>query len=159
VQAFVVCREIYEARKSRDLVLVAPFSGVTLLRYPAPLQFSVYAHLTAARGRYAMSLHLEDPEGRLVWGWDLPNPVEEANPLLSHRIALYDLVVEFPRPGRYNLLILANGDELAQHCPLARLASSGPAEPGTAPELPHEGKRREGGHETAPLDAGLTASS
>jgi hypothetical protein len=121
VQAFVVCREIYEAPKSKDLALVAPFSGVTLPRYPARLQFSVYAHLTEARGRYAMGLHLEDSDGQAVWAWDLPNPVEEQDPLLSHRIALHDIVVEFPRPGRYNLSIVANGDELAHHVLVARL--------------------------------------
>jgi hypothetical protein len=74
VQAFVVCREIYEAPKSKDLALVAPFSGLTLPRYPGPLQFSVYAHLTEARGRYSMGLHLEDSDGQVVWAWDLPTP-------------------------------------------------------------------------------------
>jgi hypothetical protein len=122
-QAFVVCREIYEAPTSKELALVAPFTGITLPRYPARMRFAVYAHLTAARGRYAMTLRLEDSEGQVVWAWDLPSPVEEADPLLSRRIALYDIVVEFPRPGRYNLIMLANGDALAQHILVARLAS------------------------------------
>jgi hypothetical protein len=49
--------------------------------------------------------------------------VEEFDPLLSHRIALHDIVVEFPHPGRYNLIILANGNELAHHVLLARSAA------------------------------------
>jgi hypothetical protein len=47
--------------------------------------------------------------------------VEQAHPLLSERLALSDIVINFPRPGRYNLVILANGDELAQHVLVARL--------------------------------------
>ena len=42
---------------------------------------------------------------------------------LPHRIALSDIVVEFPRPGRYNFTLLADGDALAKHILVAHLVS------------------------------------
>ena len=122
VQAFVVCREIHEAPETKELTLVAPFSAFTPPQYPAPLRFSIYAHLTEARGRYAMSLQLEDSEGQIVWNGKIP-AVEEQNPLRSNRIAKNGIVVQIPGPDRYSLTILANGDELAHHVLIARSPS------------------------------------
>jgi hypothetical protein len=31
------------------------------------------------------------------------------------RINLHDVVVEYPRPGRYDLVLVANGEDLAHH--------------------------------------------
>lgn len=123
VQAFVVCRKISKHPETKETMLVAPFSAFTPPEYPASMTFSVYAHLTSARGRYAISLQLEDVDGEVVWAWDTPKPVEESDPLKHHRITLTNIVVAFPRAGRYSLNILANGDELSRHVLMARLAS------------------------------------
>jgi len=36
--------------------------------------------------RSIMRLQMEDSEGQVVWAWDVSGPVEELDPLLSHRI-------------------------------------------------------------------------
>ena len=44
-----------------------------------------------------------------------PRPIRLANPLAQRRVTLYDAVLGFPRPGRYFLVLLAKGEELARH--------------------------------------------
>jgi hypothetical protein len=115
VQAFVVCREMFESPRSGELVLVTPFSRITMPVFPAAASLSVYAHLTDARGRNDVSLKLEDAEGNEVWQWEGHARVEEADPLMPHRIALYDVLVGFSGPGRYDLVMTANSTDLAHH--------------------------------------------
>ncbi len=121
VQSFVVCREIYQALGSQDHILVGPFNRATFLRYPAAFRFAFYAYLADLQGRYEVGLRLEDEDDRVVWQWNAPQPVEHTDPLSPHRIVLYDIVAALPRPGRYHMVIAANGDELAHHVLFARL--------------------------------------
>jgi hypothetical protein len=120
VQAFVVCREVFESRHSGDLFLVSPFSRVTVPNFPAEPSMSAYAHLTDARGRYEVTLQLVDGEGEVVWSWERCCVVEEQDPLMPHRILLRDMQVGIPRAGRYDLVMLANGEALAHHALWAR---------------------------------------
>jgi hypothetical protein len=115
VQAFVVCREMYESPQSHEFVLVAPVSRVVLPTFPARTLLSVYAHLTDARGRYAIGLRLVDGEGDTVWEWLEGPVVQQADPILPHRVVLYDVAIDFPRPGRYDLVMLANAGPLSAH--------------------------------------------
>lgn len=109
VQAFVVCRELYHSPRTGDLILFAPFSSLTGPRYPAKVPLSVYAHLMDARGRYAIALRLLDAADEVVWEWELPQPIEESDPLAPHRIILPEVPVLFPKAGRYDLVIAVNG--------------------------------------------------
>jgi len=114
-QAFVVCREIFEDCRSHDVILVAPFSGLTLPAYPGPLRLSVYAHLTGGHGVYQMALELRDGDDQVAWRWQAPVPLRYDEPLRSHRLVLYDAILHIPGPGRYDLVLLANGEDLAHH--------------------------------------------
>src|SRR6266571_2576337 len=90
VQAFLVCREM-EIRDDDDVILVGPCSRITVAQFPAEAPVAVFAHLTDARGRYQVTLRLEDGDGETVWDWQRYCVVEEANPLMPHRIALADV--------------------------------------------------------------------
>jgi hypothetical protein len=127
VQSFVVCREIYQRLGSPDHVLVAPFNQITMRQPPVVVQFSVFAYLTDLQGRYELSLEMIDADDRVLWRCNLPNPVEQRDPLLPHRLLLYDLKAPFQRPGRYHLVILANGDAVAHHALWARQSGEGQA--------------------------------
>ena len=120
VQAFVVCRAMFENPNDHEFVLVAPCSSVDVQSFPAQGRRSVYAQLADAEGRYEMEMRLVDQDGEEVWNWRCPGPVCAADRLLPHRIALYDLILGFPRPGRYDLLLVGNGEILAQHALWAR---------------------------------------
>jgi hypothetical protein len=114
VASLVLCREIFEDRRRGDFALIGPFSGIGLSFFPAGFRFSLYAHLADGHGSYQLGLHLRDEEGTTVWQWQWPEPTQ-FDPLQPHRLALHDVVVEFPAPGRYDLVLRANGEDLAHH--------------------------------------------
>jgi hypothetical protein len=114
VQAFVVCREMYES-PSHEFALVAPLSHMVLSEFPATAVLCVYAHLTDARGRYAISLRLVDDEGDVIWTAPRGPTVEQTDPLRPHRVVLHNVPIDFPRPGRYDLVLLGNGGPRAMH--------------------------------------------
>jgi hypothetical protein len=114
-QAFVVCREIIEDCRSHDFVLIAPFGAVAAPTFPAAFRMSVYAYLTCGHGVYALALQLRDSEDQVQWAWGTPQPIRLENPLMREQFTLYDAVLPFPEPGRYDLVLLANGAELARH--------------------------------------------
>jgi hypothetical protein len=120
-QAFVVCREIFEDCRSHEFVLIAPFSGLSMSAFPANFRMSIYAHLTCGHGSYALALQLRDAGDRATWLWDCPKPILLDNPLSQHRFTLHDARITFPEPGRYDLVLLTNGEEVARHALHARL--------------------------------------
>jgi hypothetical protein len=124
-QAFVVCREIVEDCRTHDFVLIAPFSALQPPGFPVACRLSIYAHLTGGHGSYAITLQLRDCDDTQVWVWDCPKPIRLDDPLAQHRFTLYDAVLEFPEPGRYDLVMLANGAEVARHA--LHLLNPGPS--------------------------------
>jgi hypothetical protein len=119
-QAFVVCREIFEDCRTHEFMLIGPFSALTAAGFPLAARLSVYAHLTCGHGSYEVALQLRDAEEEAIWEWTCPAPIELANPLDQHRLTLRDAILGFPKPGRYDLLLLADGQELARHALHAR---------------------------------------
>ena len=114
-QAFVVCREIIEDCRSHDFVLIAPFFAIQAPVFPGSVRMSIYAHLTCGHGAYAIVLQLQNADDQVLWSWDCPEPICLDNPLAQHRFTLHDAIMEFPEPGRYALVMVANGAELARH--------------------------------------------
>jgi hypothetical protein len=115
VQALVVCREIFENQRTGEYLLVGPTTGLQLPVFPAQCQFSVYAHLTGGHGTYDLELVMRDAEDNVVWSWPLPEPFQLLDPLSPHQIALQDIVLEFAAPGRFDLVLRANDEDLAHH--------------------------------------------
>jgi hypothetical protein len=114
-QSFVVCEAIYEDRRTHKCILVAPFGGLSLSRFPTGFALSLYADLCGGHGSYALALELRDEELEVVWDWRWPEPIHHTNPLEPHHVILHGAVLEFPGPGRYDLVLLANGEEIAHH--------------------------------------------
>jgi hypothetical protein len=123
-QSFVVCREIIEDCRSHEFVLIAPFGALAFPAFPVAFRMSIYAYLTCGHGTYALALQLRDSDDEVRWSWDCPEPIQLENPLERHEFTLYDAVVPFPQPGRYDLMFLANGEELARH--VLHVQPSGP---------------------------------
>jgi hypothetical protein len=114
---------MWELSGRREAVLIGPFSRVTPSAFPADIPASIYAHLNDARGRYTIGLQLVDSDGEVVWQWDHSVVVEHEDPLLPHRVRLQGIPLRFPAPGRFDLLLLANGQAVAQHALWARQAA------------------------------------
>jgi hypothetical protein len=114
-QAFVVCREIFEDNHLGEYILFGPRSAFRLEKLPDSIKFGVYAHLTGLRGEYELELRLEDSEGDTVWSVRADPPITHDDPLMPHRFAFRDLWIPIETPGRYDLLLLAEGLEIARH--------------------------------------------
>jgi hypothetical protein len=114
-QAFVVCREIFEDTHSGDYILFAPRSAFRLPQFPGSIRFAVYAHLTELHGKYSLELRLEDSQGDTLWDVRADPPVKHDDPLMPHRFAFRDLSINIAAPGRYDLLLMTEGMEIARH--------------------------------------------
>jgi hypothetical protein len=123
VQAFVVCREITQSPGNGEHSLIAPFCRVTGPAFPADIPMAIYAFMTCACGRYEVRLELTDDDGCTVCSLEACS-FEEWDPLMPHRIALHRVFIRFPHPGRFDLVMLANGEPLAHHVLWARLPPS-----------------------------------
>jgi hypothetical protein len=113
-QAFVVCRQIYEDARTGEFILIGPLNHLPMPRSPFTIRLSLYVHLSGGHGLYQMAVHLRDSSDVIPWRWDLPKPLDLPDPLQQLQLGLYDLAIEIPKPGRYDLLLLANGEQMAQ---------------------------------------------
>jgi hypothetical protein len=114
-QSFLPCREILQDRLTGEYVLIGPFTGLKLPAFPAAVRLSLYIKLTGGHGTYRMTLQLRDQEGTAVAECPGAEPVHCADPLAPRQICWRDLVLQFPRPGRYDLILLANDEDLTHH--------------------------------------------
>jgi hypothetical protein len=87
---------------------------VALSFFPAGFRLCLYADLCGLHGSYELALELRDDELQAVWGWRWPQPIRHDNPLEPYHVILHDAIIQFPRPGRYDLVLLANGEDVSQ---------------------------------------------
>jgi hypothetical protein len=107
-QSFVVCEAIHEDPVSRKCILVAPVGGLNLSAFPARFRLSLYADLCGCRGTFELALELRDDDLERIWGWQWPGPIRHPDPLEPAHVILHNAAPAFPRPGRYDLVLLAN---------------------------------------------------
>lgn len=112
-KALVVCKQIFVDDARQDLILVSPIHQVFLPQFPADVDLSVFARWTNAHGRYRVELQLRDMEGEALWRDVMDNPFDVPDPLLVVPLTLRHRVFHFPRPGKYEVALLANGEEVA----------------------------------------------
>lgn len=112
--SFVACQQIYSDQRTGVPILIGPTSHVPVQKFPAHVRLSVWAEFTGGHGRYQPRLCLLDTAEEVVWGWNAPEPLEHNDPLLPHQVTFYDLMIGVPQLGRYRLVLLFNGEELAQ---------------------------------------------
>jgi hypothetical protein len=127
VKSFLICREVFQDVISGEYIVVGPLVNVVAPHFPwtAPLCF--LAELTSSHGSYTPTLQLHDLEGNVVWGQELQPPLQAADPLKFHLVSFRQMGVRIPAPGKYDVVLLLNGREVARHVLLAALARPGVA--------------------------------
>jgi hypothetical protein len=113
-QAFVICREIWHNDRSNEFLLASPLSHLPIDRFPALVTVSVYAHITGGHGEYTLDFLLRNAANDTVWSWSPQAPLQHEDPLMPQQLAFHDLVLEVPSPGRYELTMLASGEEIVR---------------------------------------------
>lgn len=114
VQAFLLCREIFQNERTRESILVGPTCHVPVTEFPVNIRLSLFVQLTEGRGRYRLAMSLRDADDEEVWRWEPGTPLEHPDPLLPHQLTFHDLVLTVPRVGRYHFVLLANDEEIVQ---------------------------------------------
>jgi len=112
VTAFLVCSDIFEDARTQRFALINPAHHFPVLQFPTKLRISVYLQVTGGHGRYVLDLNLRDLEGDSHWHWR-PGDLEVDDPLFPHTVALHGLLLDVPQPGRYELEVSANEQEVA----------------------------------------------
>ncbi len=115
VRALLLCRELFEDNRTGEHILVGPASKIHAKQFPSVTAQAVYLEVTSGRGDYIPALELRDGNDRIVWGsppWEKPFPA--IDPLKIYSITFPGLMLCVPVPGRYDLVLLLNGEEAAR---------------------------------------------
>jgi hypothetical protein len=126
-KAFLVCRRVDEDRKIQDTVLIGLPRALHAYHYPCGASLGMFARCTSAHGDYRIEVQLQTPEGEIVWRDGPPQPWKLANPLEMYDLKLNFNVV-FPGVGVYDIVLVANGEEVARQTFHAHLKQPPPTE-------------------------------
>lgn len=113
-QTFLTCQEILSSKRRGAALLLGPTCKVPVPRFPAHVPLAIYAEFAGGHGSYTPRLCLRDGAAEEVWGWTAAAPFEHNDPLRPKEVTINELPLAVPRPGRYTLVLLLNGEEVAQ---------------------------------------------
>lgn len=117
----VLCRRIIQDAMSGDYVLFAPTHLHVSPVFPCIVPLSFFGRWTSVQGCYELECQLQDLEGNLVWRLKHERPLDCRDPLLVCVLCLHNMQVFLPRPGKFDFVILANGDEVQRDVFFAQL--------------------------------------
>jgi hypothetical protein len=115
----VVCRQIFVDAARQDYTLVSPVHQVFSARYPLVEDLSVFARWSNAHGSYAVEVQLRSLDGDVLWRQAMGAPFDAHDPLQVWIVPLVHLPVAIPEPGKYEVVLLASGQEVASDTLLA----------------------------------------
>lgn len=118
-RTFLVCRAVFQDRHTGEFVLVAPLLRVVSFAFPTVLEMAFFARLTALQGTYRLDLQLQDMEGVTHWQELVDEQLEGPDPLAIVDMDIRGRRIYFPKPGRYEMVFLANGEEVTRYLMIA----------------------------------------
>jgi len=118
-KCFVVCRRLYVDAANTDYTLVSPLHQVFPTEYPAVEDLSIFARWTNSHGAYSVGVQLRNLEGDVLWQTQFEKPFQTSDPLQTWILPLPHLNFPFTAPGKYEIALLANGEEVASDIMLA----------------------------------------
>ncbi len=121
-KSFLVCRQIFQDEVTGEYILLGPTNQIVAAHYPVTADLSVFMHWTSAHGVYRVEMQLRDLEGNVVWTHRLGELYEASDPLKPTLIKLLHLDLVYPRPGKYDIVMLANDEEVVRDVFWAELA-------------------------------------
>ena len=112
-KCFLLCRRIYQDTARQDYVLASPVHQLFPPAYPWVESLSMFARWTNAHGRYPVEMLVRNLEGEVFWRQRMAKLFEPGDPLQVWVITWTDLGIPFPAPGKYEVALLADGQEVA----------------------------------------------
>jgi hypothetical protein len=99
---------------SKEFILLGPTHQMVAPVYPMIGSLAFFAQCTTMQGSYILQLQLQDMEGNVQWHQKMDPPWECNDPLSVAYLSLQNMGIYFPRPGKYDIVLLANDDEIAR---------------------------------------------
>jgi hypothetical protein len=118
-KCFLLCRQIFIDPVRQDYTLVSPVHQVFSPRYPLTEDLSVFARWTNAHGSYDVEVQLRSLEGNVLWNQAMEAPFQADDPLQVWIVPLHHLAMRILGPGKYEVALLASGQEVASDTLLA----------------------------------------
>jgi hypothetical protein len=118
-KTFLACRRISKDSKSKETSVEGLRSHFHNLRFPAAVTTRLFVQLKSAHGEYKLEIQLQTDGGEVVWR-EPPHNVSLPEPLMVYEIPMSASLV-FPGPGRYAIVLLANGEEIGRDPCIATL--------------------------------------
>src|SRR5262245_24239453 len=103
----LLCRRVVEDTFTHENILISPIHEFAAPQYPVIIELSLFAKWTSVQGSYRIECQLQDMEGDVVWREKQDVPLENPNPLLICVLRLFHLRLYFPKPGKYDFVLLA----------------------------------------------------
>ncbi|HEY1858741.1 MAG TPA: hypothetical protein VGG61_00190 [Gemmataceae bacterium] len=123
-KAFLACRQIMQDLGSKEFILLGPTHQMYSPVFPMIGNLAFFAQCTTMQGSYNLELQLQDMEGGVQWRHAMDPPWECNDPLSVAYLTLQNMGIYFPRPGKYDVVLLANQEEIARVPFWARLPST-----------------------------------
>jgi hypothetical protein len=114
VISFLVCRYVTEDRRRNEYSVSGILTELFFNRFPETATLSFFAEFTGCRGVYSTCFRLHDGEDALLQEIDPQLPCKCDDPLLTWSQFVRDRPLRFPSPGRYDLVLHVNGEEVAR---------------------------------------------
>jgi hypothetical protein len=125
-KALLVCRQITEDPMSGEQFLLGLVRWIAAPAYPAQFPLAIFSRWTCGHGDYRVEVQLQTVDGEVVWRDGPAEPWHMADPLRMFDLSLR-LAVVFPAPSNFDIVILANGEEVDRHPFQARAIGGGAA--------------------------------
>lgn len=111
-RVFLVCRRILNDGGPEYLIDM-PITDITITSpFPATILVGLWGKVTG-HGTYTLSVNVRDMSGAFVYAYTIENPLRLTDPLQPHHIALTRQRLQFPAPGKYDIVLLADNEEIA----------------------------------------------
>ena len=113
-KSFVVCRQIMQDMASKEFVILGPTHQIVSPVFPMIGNLSFFAQSTSMQGAYILELQLQDMDANVLWRHTFEPPWEHHDPLKIAYLSLQNLGIYFPKPGKFDVVLVANGEEIAR---------------------------------------------
>jgi hypothetical protein len=120
VQTSLICREIFQDKRTGEHILIGPGHEFVSPHFPATAELNVFVQVSSCHGSYRPELRLQDLEGRVAWSQALDPPFNAPDPLKIHTLTFH-MRLPIPQPCKYEVVLLANEEEVGRRVFVARL--------------------------------------
>ena len=110
---FLVCRYAARDEWTKEYSTCGIVGRIVSREFPATSVLSFFVEMSDCQGEYSIRFILRDGNDAMIQEF-VRKPLQSPNPLNVWTLSWTGCRLAFPRPGRYDLILEVNGEELAR---------------------------------------------